>query len=101
MLRRSIDGLIMSVMENIMQMKTALANSRASHHSGSLRSARKPIPGLAKLVAVIKTQWTAIDGWQRRRQMTALLHRLDDHSLADIGIHRSQTQSVVRNGRQS
>jgi uncharacterized protein YjiS (DUF1127 family) len=33
--------------------------------------------------------------WRRREQAYAELMALDDHSLADIGIHRSQIGSLV------
>ena len=33
--------------------------------------------------------------WRRRQQAYAELMALDDHSLADIGLHRSQIASLV------
>ena len=38
---------------------------------------------------------TALAGWRRRRQAYAELYALDDRSLADIGIHRSQISALV------
>lgn len=34
-------------------------------------------------------------GWRRRQQAYAELMALDDHSLADIGLHRSQIAGLV------
>ncbi len=34
-------------------------------------------------------------GWRHRQQAYAELMALDDHSLADIGLHRSQIASLV------
>ena len=34
-------------------------------------------------------------GWRHRRQAYAELMALDDHSLADIGLHRSQIAGLV------
>ncbi|HMD64967.1 MAG TPA: DUF1127 domain-containing protein [Stellaceae bacterium] len=34
-------------------------------------------------------------GWRRQQQAYAELMALDDHSLADIGLHRSQIGSLV------
>ena len=38
-------------------------------------------------------------GWRRRQQAYAELMALDDHSLADIGLHRSQITSLVEGFR--
>jgi uncharacterized protein YjiS (DUF1127 family) len=37
--------------------------------------------------------------WRRREQAYAELRALDDHSLADIGIHRSQIGALVEGVR--
>ena len=37
--------------------------------------------------------------WRRRQQAYAELMALDDHSLADIGLHRSQIASLVEGYR--
>jgi uncharacterized protein YjiS (DUF1127 family) len=37
--------------------------------------------------------------WHRRQQAYAELMALDDHSLADIGLHRSQIASLVEGHR--
>jgi uncharacterized protein YjiS (DUF1127 family) len=37
--------------------------------------------------------------WRRRQQAYAELMALDDHSLADIGLHRSQIGSLVEGYR--
>ena len=37
--------------------------------------------------------------WRRRQQAYAELIALDDHSLADIGLHRSQIASLVEGYR--
>ena len=38
-------------------------------------------------------------GWRRRQRAYAELMALDDHSLADIGLHRSQIASLVEGRR--
>ena len=38
-------------------------------------------------------------GWRHRQQTYAELMALDDHSLADIGLHRSQIASLVEGRR--
>jgi uncharacterized protein YjiS (DUF1127 family) len=38
--------------------------------------------------------WQAIADWRRRERAYAELMALDDHSLADIGIRRSQIRAV-------
>ena len=38
-------------------------------------------------------------GWRHRQQAYAELMALDDHSLADIGLHRSQIASLVEGYR--
>lgn len=37
--------------------------------------------------------------WLERRRARAQLHAMDDRALADLGIHRSQVDAVVRGGR--
>jgi len=41
----------------------------------------------------------AFDDWRRRQRAYADLMALDDRSLADIGIHRSQIRALVADGR--
>jgi len=40
----------------------------------------------------------AFSEWQRRQRAYAELMALDDHSLADIGIRRSQIRALVEGG---
>jgi uncharacterized protein YjiS (DUF1127 family) len=40
-----------------------------------------------------------LSGWRHRQQAYAELMALDDHSLADIGLHRSQIASLVEGYR--
>jgi uncharacterized protein YjiS (DUF1127 family) len=41
----------------------------------------------------------AFSEWRRRENAYAELMALDDHSLADIGIHRSQIGALIEGGR--
>ena len=41
----------------------------------------------------------ALSEWRRRQQAYAQLMALDDHSLSDIGLHRSQIASLVEGVR--
>ena len=40
----------------------------------------------------------ALSEWRRREQAYAELMALDDHALADIGLHRSQIAALVDGG---
>jgi uncharacterized protein YjiS (DUF1127 family) len=40
----------------------------------------------------------ALSEWRRREQAYAELMALDDHALADIGLHRSQLAALVDGG---
>jgi uncharacterized protein YjiS (DUF1127 family) len=59
---------------------------------------------------VLRTAWLAVAGmasriaaWHRQRRQfkhtVGALWQLSDHSLKDIGIHRSQIRSIARSGR--
>jgi uncharacterized protein YjiS (DUF1127 family) len=37
-----------------------------------------------------------LQAWYRQRTAAALLHALDDRTLSDIGLHRSEIDSAVR-----
>jgi uncharacterized protein YjiS (DUF1127 family) len=41
----------------------------------------------------------ALSEWRRREQAYAELMALDDHALADIGLHRSQIAALVDGGQ--
>lgn len=45
--------------------------------------------------------WSRFLGWQRRRATRLLLNSLDDRTLADIGIRRSDIDVVIRSIEQS
>ena len=51
------------------------------------------------MINVIISIWRAFSDWRRREQTYAELMTLDDHSLADIGIHRSQIGSLFEGVR--
>ena len=51
------------------------------------------------LINLLVSAGRRFSGWQRRRQAYAELMALDDHSLADIGLHRSQIASLVEGYR--
>jgi uncharacterized protein YjiS (DUF1127 family) len=89
----------MSIMENIMQSKTALAAGPVGNLSGSFPSAQTQISSLAKLVSAIRSKLAEIDSRQREREAIEFLNQLDDHILSDIGIPRWEIEAVVRNGR--
>lgn len=40
----------------------------------------------------------ALSGWRQRERAYAGLMALDDHALADIGLHRSQIAALVDDG---
>ena len=48
------------------------------------------------MINLIISIWRAFSDWRRREQTYAELMTLDDHSLADIGIHRSQIGAFVQ-----
>jgi uncharacterized protein YjiS (DUF1127 family) len=47
------------------------------------------------MVNLLISAGRAFSQWRRREQAYAELMALDDHSLADIGIHRSQIGALV------
>ena len=51
------------------------------------------------IVNLIMSLWEAFADWRRRERAYAELMALDDHSLADIGLHRSEIASLVEGYR--
>jgi uncharacterized protein YjiS (DUF1127 family) len=47
------------------------------------------------IINLVLSAGRAFSDWRRRDRAYAQLMTLDDHSLADIGIHRSQIGSLV------
>jgi len=47
------------------------------------------------IVNLLAAAKNALSDWRRRQQAFAELSALDDRSLADIGIHRSQIPGIV------
>jgi uncharacterized protein YjiS (DUF1127 family) len=62
-------------------------------------SARPPLSGGRRIRNVLKGAWRAY--WRRRTEHATLLmlRSLDDRELKDIGIHRSEIESVVYGAR--
>ena len=77
------------------------AEARSRYIRGVLRQGAKGIARSARAAAAVG--WRAARGavraivaWQRMRRSVAALDRLDDHMLRDIGIDRSEIQSLAR-----
>ena len=51
------------------------------------------------LINVVVAARNGIKQWRRRQRAYAELMALDDRSLADIGIHRSQIPAIVEGAR--
>jgi len=51
------------------------------------------------IVNLIMSLWEAFADWRRRERAYAELMALDDHSLADIGIRRSEIRGLVEGSR--
>ena len=51
------------------------------------------------VINLLSSVGRAFSEWRRREQAYAGLMALDDHSLADIGIHRSQIGALVEGFR--
>jgi len=69
-----------------MEHTTTLTEPFAGQHPAA--------PG-STLVAI----WTTVVRWRRKTRAMAQLHALSDRSLADIGIDRSEIESVVWLGK--
>jgi uncharacterized protein YjiS (DUF1127 family) len=44
---------------------------------------------------MVRNRWHAYTGWRERRESIRELRALDDRSLKDIGLHRSEIESVI------
>jgi uncharacterized protein YjiS (DUF1127 family) len=64
----------------------------------SAAKARTGVFAMALIHLIISAR-RAFSEWRRREQAYAELMALDDHSLADIGIHRSQIGALVEGVR--
>ena len=53
------------------------------------------------LVNLITTAWKAFSEWRARERAYAELMALDDRSLADIGIRRSQIRAILEADRRA
>ena len=79
-----------------------LARAQAAR-AGALRELGRallhPWQALARLAAVVPAAagkaWRAYARWRERRQAVRELHSLDDRSLRDIGVSRSEIEWVV------
>jgi uncharacterized protein YjiS (DUF1127 family) len=49
-----------------------------------------------RLVAVARSLWNRLQNERRVRATLATLHRLNDHTLRDIGLERDHIEPVVR-----
>jgi uncharacterized protein YjiS (DUF1127 family) len=56
-------------------------------------SRTKPTQAVSRYVAAV---WSRFVAWQMRRTTRLLLDSLDDRTLADIGVHRSEIKAVLR-----
>jgi uncharacterized protein YjiS (DUF1127 family) len=73
-------------------------------YRGALASGRAAGPRLRRMVRVLavlagaaaRRWWTSWAGWLARRNAARELAALDDRSLKDLGLHRSEIESVVR-----
>jgi uncharacterized protein YjiS (DUF1127 family) len=72
-----------------MGQATTVAGARAGHGPIANR-----VLGMARRV------WSAYWAWRAERATVAILHGLDDWALKDIGIDRSEIESVVYGARQ-
>ena len=44
---------------------------------------------------LVRNRWHAYTGWRERKESIRELRALDDRSLKDIGLHRSEIESVI------
>jgi uncharacterized protein YjiS (DUF1127 family) len=65
------------------------------------RDARLFVPGLTprftrkRAVAAIRRMWRAYCDRQARRATAVIMHALDDRTLADIGLRRTEIESLL------
>ena len=64
-------------------------------HAPALTDNNAQLPALDRMLGLSRRAWAAY--WTRRAEQAtvAILHSLDDRSLKDIGIDRSEIESVV------
>jgi uncharacterized protein YjiS (DUF1127 family) len=63
--------------------------------STSLRATRFHLPSLSEGVHALGRIWASYRDWRETRAAISELHSLDDRMLRDMGLRRSEIESVV------
>ena len=85
------------------ELKQCIMREAHSARAQSLRALYRPVLGSLRsagvawryLSSTAGKWWAAYDAWLERKRAVRALGALDDRSLKDMGLHRSEIESVV------
>jgi len=89
--------------EQWVELKRCIMREAHAARAQSLRALYRPVLGSSRsagiawryLSSTAGKWWAAYDAWLERRRAVRALSALDDRSLKDMGLHRSEIESAV------
>ena len=89
--------------EQWVELKRCIMREAHAARAQSLRALYRPVLGSSRsagiawryLSSTAGKWWAAYDAWLERKRAVRALSDLDDRSLKDMGLHRSEIESVV------